>query len=369
VNLRIGIDARAAAEVPAGKGRYVRELLRALARRDDPYAYVLYAREPWDQPLDERFSWRLFGLPDAVWHARAALDAGGRCDVFLATASYLTPWFLRIPTVLVVHDLIAFQEGIEANRRAALIERLTIRRALRRAAMVVCDSGSTRRDLVDLFPRAEPKATVVQLAASEIFGTAPTREALEQVRREHDLDRPFVLCAGTLEPRKNLVRVLDAFARLPERLRGEHLLVIVGPAGWEYDEILARAAGLGDQVRLSGHVPDADLAALYHLCEVFCYPSLYEGFGLPLLEAMASSAPAITSNVSSLPEVGGDAVRYVDPSSTEEIAGALEELLRSDEIRRAFAERGRERAALFSWDRAAAELVAQFGALLSSKRS
>src|SRR5207244_13095913 len=104
-SLRIGIDARAAAEVPAGKGRYVRELLRALARRDDPNAYVVYARRPCDDPLDERFSWRLLDLPAGVWHLWAARAASRECDVFLATASYVTPWFLRIPTALVVHDL------------------------------------------------------------------------------------------------------------------------------------------------------------------------------------------------------------------------------------------------------------------------
>jgi len=363
--LRIGIDARAAAEVPAGKGRYVRELLRALARRDDPHAYVLYGRTSWDEPLDERFSWRLAKLPDALWHVSAARAASRECDLFLATASYLTPWFLRIPTAVVVHDLIAFQPGVRPNRRAARIERLTIRRALRRAELVVCDSHATRRDLTLRFPWAERKSAVVQLAASEIFAEAPPAEELERVRREYRVEQPFVLCAGTLEPRKNLVRVLDAFARL----RSENLLVIVGPAGWDFEEILGHAAGLGDRVRLLGHVPDATLAALYRLCLVFCYPSLYEGFGLPLLEAMTSGAPAITSSVSSLPEVGGDAVRYVDPLSVEEIATALTELLSSDEERRMLGERGHERAALFSWERTAAELLDQLAALGASSRS
>jgi glycosyltransferase involved in cell wall biosynthesis len=360
--VRIGIDARAAAEVPAGKGRYVRELLGALARRDDPHDYLLYARTRWDEPLDERFSWHLTQFPDALWHVSAARAASSECDLFIATASYLTPWFLRIPTAVVVHDLIAFQPGVQANRRAAWIERVTLRRALRRAELVLCDSHATRRDLVLRFPWTEAKSSVIQLAASDVFAQSPDPDVLERVRRTHRLEQPFVLCVGTLEPRKNLVRVLDAFARL----RTHHLLVIVGPTGWEYDEIVARAAGLGDRVRLLGHVPDATLAALYRLCLVFCYPSLYEGFGLPLLEAMTSGAPAITSCVSSLPEVGGDAVRYVDPLSVEEIATALAELLASDEERRLLGERGRERAALFSWDRAAEDLLDQ---LAASKRS
>jgi glycosyltransferase involved in cell wall biosynthesis len=356
--LRIGIDARAAAEVPAGKGRYVRELLRALASGDDDHGYVLYARRRWEEePLDKRFSWRLFELPDAVWHARAARDARTRCDVFLATASYLTPWFLRIPAALVVHDLIPFQPNVHANRRAARIERATLRRALRRAQRVVCDSRATRNDLVQRFPFAEPKSTVVHPGVSEIFALAPGATAFDQARRRYGLERPFVLCAGTLEPRKNLLRVIEAFAQLPERLREEHLLAIVGPRGWEDEEILARARAYGERVRLLGHIPDDDLVALYGLCTVFCFPSLYEGFGLPLLEAMAAGAPSITSNVSSLPEVGGDGARYVDPTSIGQIAEALEQLLTSPEARTTLGERARVQAARFSWGRAADELL------------
>ncbi len=314
--LRIGIDARAAAEVPAGRGRYVRELLRALAKRDDPHRYLLYTRRRWDEPLDERFSWRERELPESIWHLHAARAANRECDVFLATNSYVTPWFLRIPTALVVHDLIPFQNGVHANRRAAIIERLTIRRALRRASLVVCDSHSTRRDLLRLWPSVEPKSRVVQLAVGERVLPSTRARGTRGGQRRHDLSKPFVLCAGTLEPRKNLVRVLDAYARLPERLRERHLLVLVGPRGWEFDEILERAGALGERVKLLGHVPDDELAALYALCEVFCYPSLYEGFGLPLLEAMSAGAASITSNVSSMPEVGGEAVRYVDPRAS-----------------------------------------------------
>jgi glycosyltransferase involved in cell wall biosynthesis len=352
--LRIGIDARAAAEVPAGRGRYVRELLRTLASRDDPHQYLLYVRRRWEEPLDERFSWHERELPEAVWHLHTARAANGHCDVFLATNSYVTPWFLTIPTALVVHDLIPFQKGIHANRRAALIERLTIHRALRRSTAVLCDSHSTRRDLLRLSPAVESKSAVVQLAVSDEFRRRREAAELAEVRDRHGLKEPFVLCTGTLEPRKNLLRVLDAFARLPDRMRSEHQLVLVGPRGWEFDEILRSAEGTA---RVLGHVSEEDLAALYQSCEVFCYPSLYEGFGLPLLEAMSAGAPSITSNVSSLPEVGGDAVRYVDPQSVDEIAAALNELLGSERERAQLSEKGRRRATEFSWAKTAAETL------------
>jgi glycosyltransferase involved in cell wall biosynthesis len=363
MTLRIGIDARAAAEVPAGKGRYVRELLRALAGRDDPHEYLLYTRRPWEEPLDERFSWHARELPEAVWHLQAARAANRGCNVFLATTSYVTPWFLRIPAGVVVHDLIAFRTDVAANRRAALIERATLRRALRRSALVVCDSHATCRDLLERFPWVEAKAAVVQLAAGEQFARARDPATLDEVRSRHRLARPFVLSAGTLEPRKNLVRVLEAFARLPERLRAAYQLVVVGPRGWEFDEILASAQALGDDVRLLGHVSDDDLAVLYQACEVFCYPSLYEGFGLPLLEAMSMGAPSIASNVSSLPEVGGDGAIYVNPASVEEITSAVADLLDSPEERARLRERGRRRAEGFSWERTAGELLRALTAL------
>lgn len=352
--LRIGIDARAAAEVPAGRGRYVRELLKALARRDDAHRYVLYTRKRWNEPLDDRFTWRERELPEAVWHLWAARAARRDCDVFLATNSYVTPWFLTIPTALVVHDLIPFQPGIHANRRAATIERLTIRRAVRRASAILCDSDSTRRDLVQLVPNVTPKAAVVQLAADEEFARRREPEEIANARERLGLPRPFVLCTGTLEPRKNLVRVVEAFGRLPEGLSAKHDLALVGPRGWEFDELLARAEGAA---RVLGHVSENDLGALYQSCQLFCYPSLYEGFGLPLLEAMSAGAPSITSNVSSLPEVGGDAVRYVDPESVDEIAAALTELLDSDAERKRLGELARLRAAEFSWGKTAAETL------------
>ena len=364
IQLRIGIDARAAEEVPAGRGRYVRELLLALAGRDDGHRYELYTRKRWQALLDERFTWHERELPEAVWHEEAARRANRECDVFLATNSYVTPWFLRIPTALVVHDLIPFQKGVHANRRAALIERLTIRRALRRATAILCDSHSTRRDLLRLAPQVERKASVVQLAADEHFALQRAQAELAAARARLGLAKPFVLTTGTLEPRKNLLRVIDAFALLPERLRVRNELVLVGPRGWEYDEILHRAEGTA---LLLGRVSNEDLAALYQSCDVFCFPSLYEGFGLPLLEAMSAGAASITSNVSSLPEVGGDAVRYVDPSSVDEIAAALSELLASPEERERLGELARRRATQFSWARTAAETLDHLTRTASAK--
>ena len=352
-SLTIAIDARAAAEVPAGRGRVVRELLAALGRRDDEHRYVLLCRKAADLPgLDERFEWRTSSLPDPLWHAQAARRAGA-ADVLLSTNSYLTAWFARVPTAIVVYDLVAFIPGTQPQRRAAAIERSTLRPALRRASAAICISKTTERDLLERFPAAAGRTSVVLLAADDRFSAEHAPEALRAVRERHGLSESFVLSVGTLEPRKNLKRLVRAHESLRDETRRAHPLVLVGPKGWQIDELLDRLASPDRDVRVLGHVSDDDLAALYALCTVFCYPSLYEGFGLPVLEAMSSGAPTITSRVSSLPEVGGDAVRYVDPLSVDSIRAALEDLLSDPRQRRDLAERGRGRAAGFSWDRSA----------------
>jgi alpha-1,3-rhamnosyl/mannosyltransferase len=340
----IGIDARAAAEEPAGRGRVVRELVRALARRDDPHRYVLYARSPWQEPLDDRFEWRLRGLPDPLWNLWAGFDASRRSDVFLSTNSYLTAWVTLVPTAVVVYDTIAWDVPDSAQRRAQLIERATIRLGLRRAGAAICISEATRRDLVARFPSVEGKTSVVHLAAADRFRDAPPRERAN-----------FVLCVGTLEPRKNLVRAIQAYSGLVEETRERHPLLIAGARGWERDEILQSARAAGADIRTN--VSDDELVDLYASCAVFLFPSLYEGFGLPLLEAMSTGAACITSNVSSLPEVGADAAVYVDPTRVEEIRTALEELLSAPHRRQELSEKARSRAGRFSWDRMAAEVL------------
>jgi glycosyltransferase involved in cell wall biosynthesis len=344
----IAIDARAAAEEPAGRGRVLRELLRALNRRAADNRYLLYARSRWEEELDDRFAWRLRGVPDPLWNLWAALDASRRSDVILSTNSYLTAWFTLVPTAAIVYDTVAWDSPDSAQRRAQRIERATIRFGLRRAKAAICISESTRRDLVSRFPWVASKTHVVPLAVDQRFGRRLPASVLRQVRSRHALEEEFVLFVGTLEPRKNIQRLLEAHKGLPRRVQ----LVLVGPRGWEFEPILAQAR-TRDGVRVLEEVSDDDLVALYQGCTIFCYPSLYEGFGLPLLEAMAAGVACVTSRVSSLPEVGGDAVRYVDPTSVEEIRSALADLLNDAPARTELGRRARERAAHFSWDRTA----------------
>jgi glycosyltransferase involved in cell wall biosynthesis len=346
--LRIGIDARAAVEVPAGRGRVVRELLRALAEREDEgqQRYVLYARQAWrEQPLDGRFRWRTIEAREPWWHVRAAQAANRECDVFLSTNSYLTSWLLSIPCVPIVHDLAPFEPPLRPNRRSAVIERLTLGRAARRSVALLAVSHATARALAEHFPKTAARTVVAHL------GVAPTLAAqLDPAEAAALPPAGFVLAVGTLEPRKNLPRLVEAYLSLDGETIDRHPLVVVGAQGWQAGETLSALRSLGERCTMLGHVSDAALAELYRRCAVFCYPSLGEGFGLPVLEAMAAGAAVLTSEVSSLPEVGGDAVEYVAPRDVASIAAGLRRVLGDESHQAELGRLARKQAGQFTWE-------------------
>ena len=360
--MRIGIDARAAAEVPAGRGRYVRELLRAMPAGHD---MIAYARETWDGAAPN-VRWRLVEGREPLWQLRAARAANHECDVFLSTNTHLMSGFLRIPSATVVYDMAAFDPSFESPRGAGF-ERWTLRLALRRAQAVIAISEATRAGLVERLPRAAPMAAAIPLAADAAIAEAPPD--CSEVLARLGVDRPYVLVTGTLEPRKNVPRAIEAFAALPPALRDSHELVLVGARGWSAEATFARVAAHSDHVRTLGFVTDDDLRCLYRQATVFLYPSLYEGFGLPVLEAMLAGVPVLTSDVSSLPEVGGDAVAYADPLDVDSIRAGLAALLHDPERRAELAARGRERANEFSWEATAARTVAVLERISGSGRT
>lgn len=327
----------------------MRELLSALERRDDDDdVYVCYARERWQGASGARFNWRLVAAPDPWWHVQTAVLANRECDIFLSTNSYLTVWMLRIPAVTVVYDMVAFDHTLAPSRRSAVIERLTLGLTVRRSRAFIAISAATERDLVKRYPTAAGRVTVAPLAVS------PQLTGMPSTAERSSLPSPgFVLAVGTLEPRKNLPRLVEAYRQLSEELQAAHPLVVVGDIGWQVGPTIAALRSLGERCIMLGRVSDAALAELYRRCAAFCYPSLYEGFGLPVLEAMAAGAPVVTSNVSSLPEVGGEAVEYADPLDAASIAAALRRVLESPEHASELASAARERAALFDWDRTA----------------
>jgi len=239
--------------------------------------------------------------------------------------------------------------------------------------VVLADSEATRNDLLSHLRIPEERVVVVYPGRDEALEPIRERRILEAVHDRYDLSEPYFLYVGTLHPRKNLVRLVGAFAELTERLRGlpasagvgvagagaAPMLVLAGAKGWLYSEIFdrVRRLGLKDRVRFTGYVPDADLPALMSGALTFVFPSLYEGFGFPVLEAMACGTPVICSNVSSLPEVAGDATLQVDPLDTEGWVAAMHRMLADEGLRATLVERGLKRVRKFSWQRCASQVL------------
>jgi glycosyltransferase involved in cell wall biosynthesis len=232
-----------------------------------------------------------------------------------------------MPVVMTVHDLSYVVYPRYHTRFNGMYLRLMTPVVARHATLVIAVSAATARDLVERVGVPERKLRVVYQSIAATFLQPPAPEAVTEVRKRYGLAEPFLLSVGTLEPRKNLAGTLAAYRLLRERVSGAPLLALAGGAGWRVDEEILLDTEDAAYVRRLGFVPDEDLAALYASCSAFVYPSLYEGWGLPVAEAMAFGAPTVTSTVSSLPEVAGDAALLVDPRRPEEIAAALERLL------------------------------------------
>jgi glycosyltransferase involved in cell wall biosynthesis len=345
----IALDARMAAEVPAGRGRYVRELIRHLPQLLGEHRLLLYARTRWKQaPESGQVEWRILPGSDLRWPLQAGRAMRGSCDVALATSSYLLCAAAPAPVHSIVWDLAPFHRELHSPRAAAL-ERVTLPLAVRRCASLVAISSATGDELAERYPASAARTSIAHPAAGREF-TAEPSERDDRALARHGVSRPYVLATGTLEPRKNLPRLISAFASLPPELRAGRRLVLAGAPGWETDETFAHLRAHAGFVRTLGYVPDEDLPALYRGADVFCYPSLYEGFGIPVLEALRSGTAVLTSNRSSMPEVAGEAARYVDPEDVADIAAGLAELLADAALRERLAREGLLRAERFSWE-------------------
>lgn len=287
-----------------------------------------------------------------------------RDRVDLIHVTYAAPPLFSGPTVVTVHDVSyrIYPEFFSPRVRATL--EALVGRSVRRAARVIAISENTRRDLVRLYGLPPDRVVVTHLAAARRF-EPQAADRLAQVRSRLGLPDQYVLAVGNLQPRKNLGRLVDAFAGLA----AEHpdlCLVLVGKSAWRGSDVASRVSerGIAGRVVMTGYVEPDDLPAVYAGSQVFCYPSLYEGFGLPAVEAMACGAPTLTSDTSCMPEVVGDAAVTVDPTSVDAIAGGLRRLLDDPDLRARLAARGMARARTFSWDRTAGQTVDVYRAVV-----
>jgi glycosyltransferase involved in cell wall biosynthesis len=369
----IYLDVSAAVHRRAGLGRYAEDLARALIATDPERYALFYNRERGIEPLAglERIPARTMALGYKPWRMLVWLGQLARvgfdrllpgAELFHAT-EHLLPHLRHVPTVLTVHDLIFRHLPAHHKPLNRWYLNLTMPLYCRRATHIIVISECTRRDLVAAYGLPPDKVTVVYEAADPRFRPQPP-DAVTGVRARYGLPERYLLFVGTIEPRKNLTRLLRAF----EVVRADGLadgLVIVGRRGWLYDDFFAtlERSPARDAVFFPGYVPDEDLPALYAGAQALVLPSLYEGFGLPTLEAMACGTPVACSDTSSLPEVTGDAALHFDPREVGAMTDALRRLLGDADLRAVLRGRGLERVVGFSWERVAAETRAVYSAV------
>lgn len=373
-NMRIAIDLSPAIHQKAGLGRYARMLAEHLIAQDCANEYIAFAygrRFAADDlphslrvlpraniPLGAR-PWRM-----SVWLAHSLgipLDGAlPRLDLFHAT-EHLLPPLKSARTVFTLHDLI-FQFFPEYHLPLNhWFLRNAMPRFLRRADAIIAVSECTKRDAIATYQLPSEKITVIHEGVNPALRLVKDKNPIDQARARYAGNQPFIFFLGTIEPRKNIITLVDALRTLRSRGLPQRLLV-AGRKGWLYQETFdhVRHTGMENAVTFLDFIPDDDLPALFAACDAFVFPSLYEGFGLPSLEAMACGAPVVCSNTSSLPEVVGDAALLVDPRDVGEIANAVERVIGDRNLSNELRTKGFAQATKFSWERTARETLAVY---------
>ena len=377
--MRIGIDGKVLSPRAGGIGRsainLTRNLLREAALQGHDVQFSIFSgpqtsREvlaSFDGPFEEHY----FPLKSSVLRSLTLLPAmleSRRIDLFHGLDHVGVPllgWRGRCITTL--HDVIPLLLPETFTLKHRLVVRATMSRVVRRADRVMVPTEAVKRDVIDQLGIPGERVRVIHWGCEERFSPDRSAAGAERVRAKYALPAAYVLALGTLEPRKNLTTLLAAFARLRQRpdVPSELRLVIAGPRGWRDAPIFEAvdALGLSDAVSLPGYIDDDDLPDLYRGAELLAFPSLYEGFGLPIVEAMRCGVPVITSDRSAMPEVAGGAALLVDPHDANALATALARVLVDDELRLSLRAKGLARAREFSWPAAARQTLELYRSL------
>lgn len=361
----IAIDIReAAGGKRAGKGWYAFQLVQEILTQDKKNQYILYTDQPF--PAWSHFEnaiQKFFPPHSLVWHYNVMRDIKKNPpDIFFAPTSYIIAAFgpKNLKTIITVHDLVAWYVPDRHNKKATFVEHRTLPTAVKKACYVTTVSESTKTDLQKLFQIPQEKISVIHCAAGRAFHEMENEEKTQAAVKLKTPEK-FILSVGTLEPRKNFITLLKSFAKLRKKFPEFHC-IIIGSKGWNYREIFKTIETLkiGDFVHFPDYVSEENLVKYYNLASFFVYPSLYEGFGIPVLEAMQCGCPVITSNVSSLPEVAGSSAILINPKNTDELSKKMEEIIMDEKIRETMRQKGLEQARKFSWRKSAAEFIELF---------
>lgn len=364
--LTIGFDAsRAARARRTGTETYSLELLNALAQllpaTDRLRLYTPHAPQHSRWPDSTQVETRIIPFPRLWTHLRLSAELWRQPPDVLFVPAHVLPLVCPVPAAVTVHDL-GYRHYPDAHRP---FDRWyldwTTRRHTRVARQLIADSQATKQDLVDFYRANPDRISVVYLGRDESLRPVTDARHIAETKARYGISSDYLLYLGTLQPRKNLIRLIDAFQQARQQTPTLDVkLVIAGKRGWLYNAIFERVQQLGltEQVIFPGYIPDTDKPALLSGALAYVFPSLYEGFGLPVLEAMACGTPVLTSRLSSLPEVAGSAALLVDPHQTDDIAAGLIRLMTDPDLRRQLVQRGYQQRQRFSWQEAATQLLA-----------
>lgn len=355
--MRIGIIARGLSEQSGGVKQYIESLTSALLRIDseneyyifhDSYKYVQKFPDANNIVMQSsnKVLWDFILLPITLRKYQL--------DVVLFPKNVI-PFFINTKSIVVIHDLAYYMPELHAYPLVDTIYMKTmIKSSLKRADAIVSVSENTKNDIISLLGIDERLISVIYEAADSKY-TKTTRSELEVFKRNYGLAQPYIFYSGTLSPRKNMIRFLRSFNKIKDKTL--HKLVLTGGKSHNDKHVRELISKMGDSVQVLGYVPDEDMPLIYNLADLFVYPSLYEGFGLPPLEAMACGCPVIASNTSSIPEVVEDAAIIIDPYDVDEIADAMERVINDKELRKNLIEKGYENVRRFSWEKSAHEIL------------
>lgn len=350
--MRIGIDGQPLTQEKTGVGHYTFELAQALTAISPADKFELIT------PPNNSRSWWAFGLP--LYCKRAALD------LFHGT-NFTIPLWGRCPSVITIHDLSLLLHPETHERHLVRRARRNLPLMTRRAAAVITPSETVKREVCEVLKIRAEKVVAIPEAARAFFMPV-SRSASAAVRQRLGIDDEFILFVGTIEPRKNVLNLLRAVAELFRTTELRPQVVLAGAKGWLSEDVSSYLSSndLKDRLVVTGYLGDEDLRALYSACRVFVYPSLYEGFGLPLLEAMACGAPVVTSNIPSIVETVGDVARLIAPADFRDLAHGIAGLLRDAGERETRSIAGLEHARKFSWEKTAAATLSVYRAVLKN---
>jgi glycosyltransferase involved in cell wall biosynthesis len=361
--MQIGIDARLTYHQRAGISRYTLHLLEELACLDRENEYVVFQHRKQPEPLINAPNFQRRTLYTPV-HTRAEqimlrLELMLHPLDLLHSTDFIPPLYSPIPSVITVHDLgfLRWPHFLTEDNATYYSQ---IDRAVRHARHIIVPSHSTRNDVIGQLGVPKSKISVIYEAVAPIYQPLPVESTRAAISQKYKIPENYIIFVSTIEPRKNIGGLLQAFHYLREKYNVKDTgLVFVGKRGWLYEEVFktVEELGLKESTFFVGRVPDEDLRSLYVGARCHVHPAFYEGFGLPPLEAMACGTPTIVSNISSLPEVVGDAALLVDPNEWEEIAVAMHRLLSDRDLHAELRQKGLQRASIFSWKRAAVETL------------